>query len=277
MTSSISARARADALARLRAAGCVFAEDELAVLSAAAADEDELATLVGRRTKGEPLEQVVGYADFCGVRIRLRPGVFVPRVRSGLLARIAISSAERKTAPIVVDLCCGSGALAAVVATRVRVGALHAADVDAAAVACAGDNLAAWGGHVHHGDLFAALPTSLLGRIDVLLANVPYVPTEHIRLLPAEARLHEPRTALDGGLDGLDLLRAVAKTAPSWLAPGGVMLSEVMAAQAEAATVVMHESSLRPEIVTDDDLEATVVLGHRDRTNDSPEQTDGLR
>src|ERR1700761_2255637 len=97
------------AILRLRAAGCVFAEEEVAVLAEAAADDETLAALVERRAAGEPLEQVVGYADFAGVRVRLRPGVFVPRVRSELLVRLAAE--EAADGSVVVDLCCGSGAL----------------------------------------------------------------------------------------------------------------------------------------------------------------------
>ena len=252
----------ADATARLRAAGCVFAEDEAAVLGASAIGEDELSALVGRRAAGEPLEQVVGYADFCDVRISLRPGVFVPRIRSSLLVRLAAEEAGRTAAPVVVDLCCGSGALGAAVAQRVPAVVLHAADLDPVAVACARDNLAGVG-TVHQGDLYAALPAELRGRVDVLLANVPYVPTGHLPLLPAEARLHEAPMALDGGDDGLEVFRAVAATAVEWLAPGGVLLSECTAAQAEAATDALRAGGLRAETWYDDDVESTAVVGSR--------------
>jgi release factor glutamine methyltransferase len=297
MTKTISPHAYAEATDRLRSAGCVFAEDEVAVLSAAADDEAALTGLVSRRAAGEPLEQVVGYADFGGLRIRLRPGVFVPRVRSELLVRLATDAARRASAdraaadraaadrvaahqattgraaedrttaeqgldPVVVDLCCGSGALGAVVVHRVPGVRLHATDVAAAAVACARDNLAGTGAAVHRGDLFAALPAALHGHVDVLLANVPYVPTAHLPLLPAEARLHEPREALDGGGDGLDVFRAVVAGAPRWLAPGGVLLSECTGAQAAAAVAAIRAAGLRPEVVEDE--EATAVLGHHD-------------
>jgi release factor glutamine methyltransferase len=248
---------------RLRAAGCVFAEDEATALIAAAADGAALDDLVARRSAGEPLEQVVGYADFCGVRIRLRPGVFVPRVRSELLVRLGIEAAGRSATPVVVDLCCGSGALGAAVALGVPAIDLHAADLEPAAVACARGNLAAIGGRVYAGDLFAALPVGLRGRIDVLLANVPYVRTEHIALLPAEARLHEPMLALDGGSDGLDVFRAVVASAPQWLAPGGVVMSEATEAQTPAAMAALTAAGLHAEAVYDDDLEATAVLGRR--------------
>jgi release factor glutamine methyltransferase len=254
----IPAPAIAAAIERLRAAGCVFAEDEAAVLSAAADDESALATLVGRRTLGEPLEQVVGFADFCGVRVRLRRGVFVPRVRSELL--VCLAAAEARPGTVLVDLCCGSGALGMAVRHREPGIDLHAADVDPVAVACARDNRA---GEVHEGDLFDALPTGLRGRIAILLANVPYVATRHLPLLPAEARDHEPRTALDGGADGLDVFRAVVAGARDWLAPGGILLSEVTEAQTEPAVTAVRAAGLDAELRTDEDLEAQAILGRR--------------
>ena len=254
----ISARAMADAIVRLRAAGCVFAEDEAEVLSAAAADEIALRAMVDRRALGEPLEQVVGYADFCGVRVRLLPGVFVPRVRSELLVRMA--SAGAAAGSVVVDLCCGSGALGLAVRARRPAIELHAADVDPVAVACARDNL---GENTYQGDLFDALPTRLHGRIDVLLANVPYVATRHIPLLPAEARDHEPHTALDGGDDGLEVFRAVIAGAGEWLSPGGIVLSEITEAQAETALAAVRDAGLAADLGYDDGLEARVVRGQK--------------
>ena len=259
------ARAIAEAVIALRAAGCVFAEEEAAVLGEAAADDAALSAMVRRRATGEPLEQVVGYADFCGVRVRLRPGVFVPRVRSGLLVRLGAETAARRAGAgggpaIVVDLCCGSGALGMAVAARAPGSTVHASDRDPAAVACARDNL---GERVYLGDLYRALPGELRGRVDVLLANVPYVATRHMPLLPAEAREHEPPGALDGGRDGLDVFRRVAAGAPEWLAPGGVVLSEITEAQVGTATTVMAASGLAAEVAHDDDLEATVIIGRR--------------
>jgi release factor glutamine methyltransferase len=257
----VSPGAVATATARLRAAGCVFAEDEAAVLTAAASDDTALEALVRRRAAGEPLEQVVGRADFCGVRVRLRPGVFVPRVRSELLVWMAAGAARRtRERPVVVDLCCGSGALGLALLHRVPGAELHAADVDAAAVACARDNL---GHRVHQGDLFDALPQRLRGRVDVLMANVPYVATRHLPLLPAEARLYEPATALDGGGDGLDVFRTVVAQAPAWLAPGGIVLSEITGAQAGAAVGAMRAAGLDATVTEDEDLDARVVRGRR--------------
>jgi release factor glutamine methyltransferase len=254
-----------EAVSALRTAGCVFAEDEAAVLAGAATDPAALARLVARRAAGEPLEQVVGYADFCGVRVKLRPGVFVPRVRSELLVRTAAAHITARTGQagaVVVDMCCGSGALGLALRHLRPEIRLHAADIDPVAVACARDNLGpvAEHGGVHQGDLFAALPPL---RIDVLIANVPYVATHHLPLLPAEARDHEPRTALDGGGDGLDVFRAVVAAAPHWLTPGGMLLSEITGAQIGSATAAVRDAGLHPAVVRDDDLDATVVTAVR--------------
>ena len=243
---------------RLRAAGCVFAEDEARLLVSAAAGPDDLAVLVERRAAGEPLEHLLGWAEFCGLRVAVGPGVFVPRRRTELLVREAAALA--RSGAVAVDLCCGSGALGLAVARHRPGVTLHAADVDPVAVACARDNL---GERVHEGDLFDALPPGLRGRVDVLLANVPYVATRHIPLLPAEARDHEPRTALDGGDDGLAVFRRVVAAAPAWLAPGGMLLSEITEAQVPAAIAAVRASGLRAQVVHDDDLEARVVTGVR--------------
>jgi len=245
-------------VAALRAGGCVFAEDEASLLLSAAATPAELATMVDRRVAGLPLEHVVGWAEFCGLRIVVEPGVFVPRRRTEFLARQAAELI--RPGAVVVDLCCGSGAVAAVLAASADGIDLHAADIDPAAVRCARSNLAA-AGHVYQGDLFAPLPDDLRGRIDVLVANAPYVPTDEVSLLPAEARDHEPRVALDGGRDGLDVLRRVAATAPRWLAPGGRLLVESSARQAPDIVAAMSRAGLSSRLSTCDNLHATVVVG----------------
>ena len=196
-------------VSRLRAAGCVFAEDEARLLMSAARTPAELDAMVGRRAAGLPLEQVVGWAEFCGLRIVLAPGVFVPRRRTEFLVRQAVALAP--PGAVIVDLCCGAGAIGATLAAAVDRAEVHAADLDPAAVRCARQNLP--GGHVYQGDLYAPLPAGLRGRVAVLAANVPYVPSEQIGFLPPEAREHEPRAALDGGADGLDVLRRVAAAA----------------------------------------------------------------
>jgi len=249
---------------RLRAAGCVFAEQEAVLLLDAAGSAERLETLVARRVAGEPLEYVVGWAAFCGLRLVVEPGVFVPRHRTELLVDEAARLLDGPGRPVVLDLCCGSGALGAALAARQEV-EVYAADVDPAAVRCARVNLAKVGGRVFEGDLFAPLPRDLRGRVDVLLANVPYVPTEAIALMPPEARDHELRRTLDGGADGLDLMRRVSAGASAWLAAGGHVLVESSARQAEAMCAVLAAYGLVPRVVTDDEWGATVVVGTLDR------------
>ncbi|WP_328539160.1 putative protein N(5)-glutamine methyltransferase [Streptomyces sp. NBC_00344] len=249
-------------VARLRAAGCVFAEDEAELLLSAARTPAELATLVERRAIGHPLEHVLGWADFRGLRITVDPGVFVPRRRTEFLVEQAL--ALTPPGAVVVDLCCGSGALGtALVSALPGRAELYAADVDPAAVRCARRNVAGVGGRVHVGDLYDALPVALRGRIDILLANVPYVPTGEIGLLPTEARVHEARVALDGGADGLDVLRRVTRAAVDWLAPGGHLLFETSERQAGEAVETVTRDGLVPQVASSDELYATVVIGTR--------------
>jgi release factor glutamine methyltransferase len=270
-----SGPAPADVVRRLRAAGCVFAEEEAALLVDAARDGADLDRLVGRRVAGVPLEHVLGWAEFCGLRIAVEPGVFVPRRRTELLVREAVrllgAPAGRPSAgdrsrpgerpPVVVDLCCGSGAIGTALALAAVPVELHAADVDPVAVRCARRNVEPVGGRVHHGDLDAALPASLRGRVDVLVVNAPYVPTDAIATMPPEARAHEPRIALDGGTDGLDVARRVVARAPVWLAPGGHLLIETGERQAAALAAAFRAGGLAPSVVHDDDVDGTVVVG----------------
>jgi release factor glutamine methyltransferase len=251
----------AELVARLRAAGCVFAEDEAAALVAATSDRAAVEALVARRVAGEPLETVLGWAEFCGLRIAVDPGVFVPRRRTGLLVDRAAAVLRTVRRPVVVDLCCGTGAVGAAVAAAVGPVELHAADVDPVAVRCAERNLAPTGGRVHQGDLYDALPPELLGRVDLLAVNAPYVPTAAIALMPPEARDHEPRTALDGGADGVDLQRRVAAGARRWLAPGGVLLLETSRAQAPLTAAAVRTGGLAAEVLYDEERDATVVAG----------------
>ncbi len=246
---------------RLRAAGCVFAEDEAQLLISAARTPDDLAAMVDRRVAGLPLEHVLGWAEFRGLRIAVDPGVFVPRRRTEFLVHQAIALARPRS--VVVDLCCGSGALGAALAAALDQVELYAADIDSAAVRCARRNVTAVSGQVYEGDLYEPLPATLRGRVDVLLANVPYVPTEEIELLPPEARIHEARVALDGGADGLDVLRRVAAAATLWLAPGGHLLVETSERQAPQAVEAFARNGLIPRVASSDELYAAVVIGTR--------------
>ncbi len=286
-------------VSRLRAAGCVFAEDEARLLLSTARTPDELDAMVDRRVAGLPLEQVLGWAEFCGLRITVAPGVFVPRRRTEFLVRQAallirgddppgppaappggthppgpplgraprppVSPRPRegmaRPGVVIVDLCCGAGAIGAALAATVDRAEVHAADIDPAAVRCARRNLPGPREHVYQGDLYEPLPAALRGRVGVLVANVPYVPTEEIGFLPPEARAHEPRVALDGGTDGLDVLRRVAAGAPEWLRPGGHLLIETSESQAPSAQTAFAASGLTAWVASSDDLDATVVIG----------------
>jgi release factor glutamine methyltransferase len=287
-------------IARLRAAGCVFAEEEAAILAASAGTAVDLDLMVARRAGGEPLEQVVGWAEFAGLRVLVDPGVFVPRRRSEFLVEVAVRLPGRAggTMPrVIADLCCGTGALGLAVAAELDQAAeaertvpaeraapsaevagcggkgsaaaggrlgwveLHAADLDPAAVACARRNVEPAGGHVYAGDLYAALPGALRGRIGRLICNAPYVPTTEIAFMPAEAREHEALIALDGGTDGLAVLRRAAAGAVEWLAPGGVLLVETSQRQAETMAGVMTTAGLAAQVHEDDESGATVVTG----------------
>ena len=255
---------------RLRAAGCVFAEDEARLLLSTARTPEELDAMVDQRVAGLPLEQVLGWAEFCGLRITVAPGVFVPRRRTEFLVRQAALLARGDAPPrppregiarpgvVIVDLCCGAGAIGAALAVTVDRAEVHAADIDPAAVRCARRNVP---GFVYQGDLYEPLPAALRGRVSVLAANVPYVPTAEIEFLPSEGRAHEPRAALDGGADGLDVLRRVAAEAPGWLAPAGHLLVETSERQAPLAEAAFVASGLTARVVSSEDLGATVVIG----------------
>jgi release factor glutamine methyltransferase len=243
--------------AALRSAGCVFAEEEARLLLDEAPTDAELLTWAARRMAGEPLEYVVGWASFAGLRVAVAPGVFVPRRRSELVVEVA----TRDPAAVVVDLCCGSGALGAAVASRLPDCEVWATDVDPAAVACARRNLPP--DRVRAGDLFDALPDDLRGRVELLLVNAPYVPTDAIAEMPREARDHEHRSALDGGPDGLDVQRRVLADAPGWLAAHARVVVETSRAQADRTAGLMTAVGLSASVVTDDEIGATVVLGSR--------------
>lgn len=250
-----------DLVARLRAAGCVFAEDEAALLQeAATGDVAQLRRLADRRVGGEPLETVVGWVAFAGRRFEVVPGVFVPRARTVVLVDAVLELVD--DGDVVVDLCCGVGAIGgAVVAARPGV-VLHAADVDPVAVACAARNLAAFGAHAWTGDLFEALPAPLRGAVDVVVANAPYVPTAAIALMPPEARDHEPHVTLDGGADGLAVARRVLADAAAWLRPGGHLLIETGFILADALAAAFTDAGfLDVSVLHDEDHDGTAVAG----------------
>ena len=245
---------------RLRAAGCVFAEDEAALITSTASSDAETELMIARRISGEPLEQVLGWAEFCGLRIVVEPGVFVPRRRTALLVEQAVALVDGVERPVVVDLCCGTGAVAAAVHDALPDADVHASDIEPRAVHCAWRNLEGFGS-VHEGDLTDALPQDLAGRVDVMVVNAPYVPSDEIAMMPREARDHEPRVALDGGSDGVDIHRRIAEQAPRWLRPGGHLVIETSRGQAPLTREAMAEHGFDTRVVRSDELDATAAVG----------------
>jgi release factor glutamine methyltransferase len=276
--------------ARLRAAGCVFAEDEARLLLDAATTPEALEAMARSRIAGLPLEHLLGWAEFCGLRIAVTSGVFVPRRRTEFLVRQAgaflaswrleilqqdngrtdhqrhhsqAGDPAVDTVPVVVDLCCGSGAVGAALAALSGPVELHSADIDPLAAACARRNVEPLGGEVHEGDLYTPLPARLHGRVRVLAVNAPYVPSADIGTMPPEARLHEPRACLDGGADGLEVQRRVAAGALQWLAPGGQVLIETSGRQASRTAGILRSHGLAVRVLASEELGATVVAGTR--------------
>jgi release factor glutamine methyltransferase len=246
-------------VARLRGAGSVFAEDEAELLVAEAPTPDELAAMVEQRVAGLPLEVIVGWAGFCGLRIVVEPGVFVPRRRTEVIVREAVALAA--SGAVVLDLCCGTGAVGVAIHAALGGVELYASDIEPAAVRCARRNVEPLGGQVFEGDLYEPLPASLRGRVDLLVVNAPYVPTDAIALMPPEARDHEPHVTLDGGADGVDIQRRVAAEAGEWLAPGGHLLIETSREQADRTVEAFAAGGLTAEVRRAEDVDGTVVIG----------------
>ncbi len=242
----------------LRAAGCVFAAEEAALLVDATADHDSLAALVQRRVDGEPLEHVLGWAQFATLRIKVGPGVFVPRRRTEFVARVA--SRLVPAGGTLVDLCCGSGAIAAVVAHARPDVTVTAADIDPVAIAFAARNLAPFGAAAIVSDMDSALDSRLGASVDIVTACAPYVPTREIALMPHEARDFEPIAALDGGADGTDVQARVFEAATRLLRPGGVAIVETSDHLLDASIAAARRLGMTASSERDDDAGAVVVI-----------------
>jgi len=245
----------------LAAGGCVAPEEEAAELTRAAADgSNPLEEMVARRLSGEPLAWITGSVCFCGLRISVDPGVYVPRPHTQTLARRAASLLP--ATGIGVDLCTGSGAVAVVLGSAGRGATVLATDVDPSAVACARRN----GVAALLGSLDEPLPGSIRGRVDVMTAVVPYVPAEELHLLPRDVLDHEPRHALDGGPGGTTFLEQVARSSADWLAPGGRVLLELGGDQAGAIAQTMSGAGLSEiRLHRDQDGDDRAIEGQRPR------------
>jgi release factor glutamine methyltransferase len=248
--------------AMLADAGFVAADEEAEeLLARAAGDVELLDALVARRLTGEPLAWITGSISFCGLEIRVDPGVYVPRWQSELLARRA--AARLPAHGIAIDLCTGAGAIAKTLSTEHPGARVIASDVDERAVACARGN----GVEVYRGDLFDPLPPALEGGVDVVVGVVPYVPTPDLALLQRDTFAFESTLSYDGGPDGTEILRRVLADSPRFLRPGGALMLELGAGQAEAlAADLARLGYFDVSVLVDDDgnvrgIEAT--LGDR--------------
>jgi release factor glutamine methyltransferase len=234
-------------VARLRAVGCVFAEEEAAeIRRVVGTDEQRADAVVTARANGTPLEHTLGTALFAGVEIAVGPGVFVPRTRAEILVDAA--AAARPDAHVVVDLGTGSGAIAAALSTRLPQADIHAADLDPRALAYARRNATRYGFTVHEGDWWTALPDNLQGRVDLAVAYLPHVPTARLGEIPGDYRAHEPDLSVAGGPDGLDPLRAVLADLDTWLAPDGLLVTLV--AEEQLGTARALSEGRRLTVVT---------------------------
>jgi release factor glutamine methyltransferase len=248
-----------DLAARLAGAGFPSADEEaLELETAAGGDTERLEAMVRRRERGEPLAWITGALDFGGVRVTVTPGVYVPRLQTVPLAQRAVQLLP--SGGTVVDLCCGSGVVGAfVLAQRSDVRVL-ATDTDEAAVACARAN----GVDAHAGDLFAPLPLDVRGTVDVVTAVAPYVPTRELAFLPRDVQAYEPASALDGGSDGLDLVRRIVHDASGWLAPGGVLLLEIGGDQAVVlAPLLATAGYVEADALVDEEGDVRGISGRR--------------
>jgi len=268
----LSPRVDATALAA-HALGLERLELVLAPDPAPAGFVESYAALVERRRAREPLQHIVGSTVFRYLTLRVEPGVFVPRPETEVVAQVAVDEAARLAAagtdPLVVDLCCGTGAIALSVATEVPRARVVAVDLSAAAVDLTRANAHAAGAdglRVERGDVRdPELLGDLVGRVDVLVSNPPYVPPDAVPRDP-EVRDHDPDLALyGGGTDGLDVPRAVLAAAARLLRPGGLVVVEHAEVQDVAARVAAAQTGAFVEITTRPDLTGRprMLVAHR--------------
>jgi release factor glutamine methyltransferase len=198
---------------------------------------EEYDALVARRAAREPLQHLTGTVGFRHVELAVGPGVFVPRPETELLAGWAIEQATSLTAPVLVDLCTGSGAIARAIADEVPTAVVHAVELDERAHRWAARNLAGTSVDLRLGDMATAFD-DLLGNVDVVTCNPPYVPLDAWESVAPEARDHDPHLALFSGADGLEAIRVLERRAAELLRPGGVVGFEHADVQGESAPAV---------------------------------------
>jgi release factor glutamine methyltransferase len=192
---------------------------------------------VARRAGREPLQHITGRAHFRHLTLAVGPGVFVPRPETEVVAGAAIAAARERSAPVVVDLCTGSGAIALSVAQEVPTATVHAVEADPRAHAWAARNCSGSTVHLVCGDMGDAFP-ELDGEVDVVVSNPPYIPVG-ARVRDPEVAEHDPPASLWSGDDGLDAVRVVERVAARLLRAGGHVVVEHADLQGEAAPAVL--------------------------------------
>lgn len=256
----------AGVVAELQAGGCVAAAEEADdLIEAAAGDVECLRGYLDRRLAGEPVAWIIGRTRFCGIDLRIAPGVYVPRWQTETIARRGVT--HLPAAGTAVDLCTGCGAVAAALRRAQPTATVVAVDVDPGAVDCARSN----GIDAFEGDLFDAIPAQLAlelaGRLDLVVAVVPYVPRGALPRLARDTQRFEPSLALDGGDDGLDVLRTVINAAPRWLRPDGWLVAELGWGQVEAARAALVGQGFSfVAVLRDPDDDVCGVAASRQRT-----------
>jgi release factor glutamine methyltransferase len=187
--------------------------------------------LVARRAAGEPFPFLTGHITIYGLELPVRAGAFIPRPSSELVIDIAVKKARKRKDPVVVDVCTGQGPIALVIAHEVPTATVYGADIDGGGIAQGRANAMALGignATFFAGDMFAPLPPSLAGKVDIVTAHVPYVSLDELEDLPSEVREHEPvYTLSDESRDGMFLMRRAVLESVPWIKPGGWLLLEM--------------------------------------------------
>jgi release factor glutamine methyltransferase len=245
----------------LARAGCLASDEEATeLINSAEGDGDRLAQFVRRRVSGEPTAWITGQVQFCGLAVKVHPGVYVPRWQTEPLARRAADLLP--DAGVAIDVCTGSGAIAVVLRARRPAARVVATDTDPGAVACARANAV----ETYRGDLTDPIPRALEGKVDVLTGVVPYVPCEALHLLARDVLAFEPREALDGGPRGMRHLIRAAREAATWLRPGGALLLELGGDQGEELRRRCERLGfVEVSVLRDDDGEVRAIEAHRPR------------
>lgn len=236
-------------------------EDEVSAKSARSFER-----LVARRAGGEPVALIVGHIDFCGLKMRTRKGIFVPRNSSELMAELAASRLRRRRAPIAVDVACGAGPVAMAIAAKVSGARVIGLDIWKPSLRLARQNAAELGLAVDFlcSDMLVALPAEVRGKVDVFTIHPPYVAKSDLKTLPREIRDYEPAVSLsDNSHDGLDLVRRLAGDAPGWLRAGGWVLVEISPDLSRRVSGILRKAGFKQVKSNRDSLGATRVVAGR--------------